>query len=475
MSESLQPSLQETVLAVLAFDDKYGGLIASQVVPEQFDGVYNEVASAVLTYRRRHNTAPGRAHLEDLFSRAKLDPSDRKTHALRRTLVNLSMLAEGVNAEYVTGRVQDFVRAQRLKTALLQANDRYLQGGDEAVSEVEGILSGALQFRSQTLDAGTFLNEVGKSAVFSTKENGARLLGIPELDQYGIGPTPKRMLLYVAPKNSGKSWFCVHVGRQCLIQKDRILHVSLEMGEQELLDRYFQSFFGIASRAGQFTKTILEFDDLERFVRFKARKVSPKLDFGDPKIQSILRGKVASWNTRFSRLNIKEFFTGSLTIRELKGYLDYLEMVHKFVPTILIVDYPDLFAISKQDYRLSLGRIFVELRGLGVERNMAVVVPTQAGRGSIGAKRVDSTNVTEDISKVFTADTVITYSQTEAELGRGLARLGVDHARNAPKGQRVLITQSYTTGQYVLQSTMLNNAYWEQMKVSDGEAGTEDV
>jgi len=76
--------------------------------------------------------------------------------------------------------------------------------------------------------------------------------------------------------------------------------------------------------------------------------------------------------------------------------------------------------------------------------------------------------VTEDISKVFTADTVLTYSQTVAEARLGLGRISVDHARNAPKGAMILLSQAYSVGQYVLQSTSLTNAYWERWETLGG-------
>ncbi len=474
VQEKLTESLQESLLAVLAFDDKHGALVAAQVVPENFDGLYHEIATAVLAYRKRYSKPPGRVHLEDLFSRAKLNPSDRKTHALRRTLVNLAAQAEAINAEYVVTRTQDFIRAQKLKTALLEANERYLQGGDDFVSEVETILHGALRYRQTTLDAGTFLNEIEKSALFQQRSESTYALNIPELDKLGIGPTAKQLLLYIAPKNTGKSWWCVHVGRQALLQKARVLHITLEMSEAEVQNRYYQNFFGLATRPDQFTKSILEFDELDRLTGFKSRKNKPRLDFTDPSIKKILRGNVQQWNARFKRLVIKEFPSGTLTMSQLRGYLDYLELVQKFIPNVLIVDYPDLFAVRHADYRLALGQIFVELRGLASERNLALVVPTQTGRASIGAKRVNSSNVTEDISKVFTADIVLAYSQTEAEERLGLARLSVEHARNAPKGAIILLSQAYSIGQFVLQSSrMPNNVYWEKLKDVTGEDAPE--
>lgn len=482
VAEKLTESLQESVLAVLTFNDKFGALIAAQVTPENFDGIYNQIAGPVLAYRKRYGKAPGEAHLEQLFSRAKLEPSDRKTHALRRTLFNLASYADTLNAEYVAHRAQDFVRSQKLKTALLAANERYTQGGDEAVSEVEGILNKALRFRETTLDAGSWLKDVDKALAFTHRaQEDFYALGIPQLDQMGIGMFPKQLLLYLAPKGSGKTHFCVHCGRQGVLQGAHVLHVSLEMDEARVLSRYYQSFFGIARRPGQVTRAAFELDELERLTGIKIKRGKPKLDFTEPGIRKILRNKVKRWGARFDRLMIKSFPSGTLTMAQLRGYLDYLELTHKFIPNILLVDYPRLMRQDADNLRITLGQTVVDLRGLADERNMALVAPSQSNREGIGARRVSSKNASEDITSVFTADTVLSYSQTEAEQKLGLARLQVEHARDEATGTQLLLSQSYATGQYFVDSTMLSSMYWESLKELSGEdpdqgddSGTED-
>jgi DNA primase len=82
--------------------------------------------------------------------------------------------------------------------------------------------------------------------------------------------------------------------------------------------------------------------------------------------------------------------------------------------------------------------------------------------------------VSEDISKVNTADTVLTYSQTEQEHRVRMARLYVDYARNAERGTTILMSQSYATGQYVLDSALMQNVYWERLKQVTGEDVDQD-
>jgi hypothetical protein len=271
--------------------------------------------------------------------------------------------------------------------------------------------------------------------------------------------------------NSGKTWACIHVGKQALVQRKKVLHISNEVDEDVMTGRYYQALFAASTRPDKYDKTFLEFDKLGRLAGFRTRKVSPKWDFSAPSARRELRKKLQPWGTRLGRLCVKRFPSGSLTMSQLEAYLDFLESEHKFIPQVLIIDYPDLMAQDVKNYRISLGRTFVDIRGLLGERSIAGFTPTQGNRASIKASRVSSDMVAEDITKVNTADNVLTYSRTEAEKRLGLARLHVAHARNGRDGDVIIITQSYTTGQYVLDSALMQQAYWTQL---EGEEGDDD-
>lgn len=463
----LPASLQESLLAALVFDDKFGTIISGQVGPQHFDGPYREVAEKVLAYRRKYQRPPGQAHLDDLFG-TSLAESNKRAPRLRRILFGLVAVAEGLNAEYVAAQVQTFIRRQQLKAAVINAGARIQQGGDELVTDVEGILHEALRFRQHTLDSGTFLNDP-KGLSFLDSAGLTYSLGIPELDRLGIGPAPKELLLYIAPKGSGKSWFSVHCGRLGFINRHRVLHVTLELREDKVIGRYYQSLFSVAQWSGKQSRAVLEFDSLKRFSGLSIEKYNPKLSLDDPNIRTLLRSKMKPWGVRMGSLVVKEFPTGSLTLGQLSGYLDHLELIHRFIPNIIIVDYPDLMFIDPRDYRNSLDVLYKGLRGIAGERNCAMIAPTQSNRDSLKASRTGSHMVAEDIRKVNTSDVVLAYSRTEAEKRLGLARLHVEHARDAEDGQTVLMSQSYATGQYVIQSAMMQGNYWQALQELSGE------
>lgn len=471
--DDLPPSLQESILAALLFDEKSGAAIAAQVTPALFDEGYREIAERALAYRRRYRRAPGRAHLDDLFGQL-LQPG--RAPRLRRLVFDLAELGEGINGEFVVARTQEFIRDQRFKAALVQANSRYEQGGEDRANDIEAIFSKAVRFRAQTLEAGTFLNDTSRSLKFFERSTSGISLGIPLLDTMGLMLRPGEQILYIGPKGSGKSWMCVNVGANALKQGYRVLHVSLEMYEESVAARYYQRIFAAGVRPDKFNKTYLDFDRLGRLAGFRTRTVAPKWDFSAPGAQRELKRRLRPWGARLGNLVVKHFRSGSLTVGQFESYLDYLELEEKFIPSVVIIDYPDLMQLDPKNLRITTGRTFVDLRGVAAARRFGLFTPTQGNRSTLGGKkRTRAGDVSEDISKVFTADYVLTYQRTEAEKRIGLARLEVEHARETWDGAQIVITQSYPTGQFVLQSALMQEqAYWNRMQEITGDRGDED-
>lgn len=138
----LGDALQESILATLIFDDQWGGLISEQVKAVHFDEVYRPIAEKVLAYRRKFKKPPGRTHLDDLLIDI-LGKGDRSNRT-KRVLVGLSQMEKDLNGEYVSGQLRTFLRKQQLKAALLGAAERFDQGGEDIISDLETILRDAL-------------------------------------------------------------------------------------------------------------------------------------------------------------------------------------------------------------------------------------------------------------------------------------------------------------------------------------------
>jgi hypothetical protein len=472
VTETAPRPLQESILAALIFNDRAGAAIAAQVIPAYFDDSYRNIAERVLTYRRKYGKAPGAAHLDDLFDKHLFD---QKSHT-RQLVMDLAGLARGINADYVLSRTNQFVREQNIKAALVASNMRWEQGGDDLAPSVEDILYKALRFKAETFDAGARLNDTKRVLKFLDRNTAEGIpFGIPELDRFGIALRPTEMTLYVGGKGTGKSWACVHVGKQAIKLGDKtVLHLSCEMSEELTIERYIQSLFSAATDPDSFEQSIFRFTRTGQLEKIEIHKTKPQYHFHDPEIRQVIRGLIQPFGARLGNVIIKRFPSGMLTISELEGYLDFLDYEFKFQPDLLILDYPDLMAQDSKNYRITMGRTFVDLRGLLVARHMAGFFPTQSNRIGMKASKVTTDMISEDISKAFTADNVLTYSRTEEEKKRNLARLYVSHARGKRDGQTIVISQSYTTGQYVLQggSMLQTEAYWDVIKSNPNEDET---
>lgn len=458
---TLTENLQESVLTLLATNNKEGKIAAGLLRPDHFEDNYRDIATRILKYHKREGKSPGKEHLADLFDDvlAKSKPKRRKQYLF--VLDGIFNQAPGLNAKYVLSRISTFTRLQSLKAAWYESADILEQEGDDAIDEVERIWYKSLKAKDTAAPHGIFLDETSRALEFLDHTNNHYNSGIPAFDRVGLAPTPGNMLLFMAPYNKGKSWWAIHNGKLCLMQGANVLHVTNEMGALQVIQRYYQSWFAIPKRKEKYETTEFEFDELKRLTAFKTNIIKPRMSLNDPHIRKFLMDKVEDWGVKFKHLHVVDYAPGYLTVPMLESYIDYLELVHKWVPNVLIVDSPDNLRITGDDPRISIGRNYVDLRGLFVRRNLAGVVTTQGNRKSWDAATVKSSMVAEDASKFMVADMGIIYSQTKAEEEKNIARLYNDRNRNDEKGFEVIISQSYKSGQFILNSARMRKSYWD--------------
>lgn len=469
MADKLSGPLQESILCLLATNNQEGAIAAGLLSPKVFDQGYQDLAQRILVFRKTHNKAPGKEHLDDLVD----DIIGNKDHKARRATIRILEgvlgAAEGLNAKYVLSRINEFAKRQRLKSAILEAGDIYQAGRETLADEIEVVLQKALKPDIALFDVGLRLNEK-RALNFLTSMKADFKTGIPELDRVEVGPTYGQLLMLMAAKGVGKSWWCIDIGRRCIMQGAKVLHITLEMSEDLVSQRYYQNFFALGKRKEKFNVIEFELDRLNRLAGFNKLKRRVHMSLDSPRIDRYLNRKQRNWGTKLGRLVIKGFPTKSLSIPKLDAYLDMLEMQEKFIPNVLILDYPDLMWLDKKDIRVSIGWTVEEFRGLLQRRHLAGVAPTQTSKKGWEAETVKGSMVAEDASKFRTADQVLIYSRTAMEKSLGLARLHLEKNRNDEDGFDIVISQNYTTGQFILSSVRMSSTYHELL----GDNGSED-
>lgn len=461
----LSASLAENLLILLCFDDSNAKMIRAAVTPQMFESaVFREFAGVAVDFIDQYGVAV-KEHLPDHLDHILSGDDQRKAKAYRMLLDQLFMNRESINPEFVVSQLHAFVRQQTLKSGVIEAIEA-LDGGE--VERAELAIQTALKKQVVSFEPGTMLSDpkVIIGMLGDLEEPGFDL-GIKELDMAGIIPRRKELLLFIAPRGRGKSWFCTHVAKRARMARWSTAVITLEMSERRYTGRIIQSLFAVSKRRAEVELPRIKLAKSGEIIGFEQEDVDVLTLSKDRDVET-LSSKIATEFSRGRPIVVKQFPTQMLTIEMLEAWLEGLDRHARLAPDVLIVDYPDLMKHDAKNKRIELGQLFERLRGLAVERNMALICVTQGNRESERAEVVTGDMAAEDISKLATADTCLTYSQTRQEKQLGLARILAEKARNESDKFSVLITQAYEIGQFCLDSHIMQADYWEVVEKKDG-------
>jgi replicative DNA helicase len=469
---------EDDVLAVLCHAKLSAGKIVQVITPDMFSSRANQlIVEAIQKYYKEFQSPPG-GHIYDA-----MDHTIKRTGETGKLIVTVldrirSLInKENFNERFVVKNISEFIR----KSQLSQKAEKFAELVERnMLDEAEELLHKRLT-KVDVFSVGTYLHEGDKILAFLDENpDDVFPVGIKELDDAGVTPARGTEYLFMAPPKMGKSWHMVHCGKEAMVRGRNVLHISLENSESITGRRYVQALYALARGDAKGSTFIprLKRDEKGEISRAVRSEIVGRV-MGDHNRESI-RKRLNNLNSRGKGLVlIKRFPSGTLSVDQLDAYIHNLETVEGFFPDEVIVDYPDLMQIkSVENRRGELGRIFVDLRGIAVERDKAFVIATQSNRVSMTAKVITSDHASEDISKVATVDTLVTFNQTPYERRVNLARLYVAAARDAEDKFLVGIVQNYTHGQFCLDSwrysdesvqRMIEDAYGIQVAAEDEE------
>lgn len=469
MNDDLSKMSQENLLVLLAFDEKSCSLLSNIDIRLFGSDIYRNIASECVNYFKVWKQPVGN-HLPDLLE--KYLTNNEKSEIYKSVLINLNENKDKINKEYVLKSLDTFLDTQNLKLNICTAAD-YLQDG--RIAEAKQELSKSFKSNLSVFKHGIYFKDA-KSLSFLSKgeDKDSFYLGIPGLDKLGIIPARKEQFTLMALPNIGKSFFCIHAGKMAALQRKKVLHITLEMSEEKVAKRYMQSFFAISKNVESLQPHIIfKTSDEGKFMDVEEIKLEDVATFEKADIAQDIQKLIE--DLKRTELLIREFPTGFLTVDMFQSYLDALETSKGFVPDLFIIDYPDLMRIDGNNLRVDTGRIFRELRGIAMDRNMASVVVTQCNRSGEDIKILTRKHLAEDYSKVMTADNLVSLNQTTEEYEKGLARLYIDKGRNERKGDLIIISQNFSIGQFCLSSAKMSRKYSSFLQTSGSSKESESI
>lgn len=471
--ERLSVSLQENLLILLVFSDRASALIRNAVDPHLFSTqIYRDVVIRVYDYIDQYHKPPGE-HVADLLEE-KLGKDKPSSGLYIELLDAIHEQKDNINEEYALNQLGAFVRQQTLKSSIIRASEA-IQDGD--LDRAEEDLNAGLKTRLSLFAPGMSLAEGLRTAFAGQVRHDIVPTGIKELDEAHLGPARGEFHLFIGPPKRGKSWWLVHMTKRCILHRLKVIYVTLELSEGQIAQRMLQSLFSIARHKTKVPVSHLHSNEFGQLLRIERDVITGRLSIDDPSSRKAIEQKLGRLRGR-ENLVIKQFPAGMLTVRGLTNYLDMLERSASFQPDMLVIDYPDYMQLDPKNYRLEIGALYNDLRGVAVERNIGIIVASRSNREGTKARLITESHAAEDYSRIYTADTVLTYTQTPAEKDLGLARLFVSNTRVADRdGFVLLISQAYQIGQFCLESAAMADSYWghlEQATAANGQHAPEE-
>jgi KaiC/GvpD/RAD55 family RecA-like ATPase len=286
--------------------------------------------------------------------------------------------------------IESFCKNRALADAVLSAVELIEKGN---YGEVEKRVREAILISLQT-NLGTNYFEDPRARLLSIKDkNGQISTGWKTVDDklYG-GINRGEITIWCAGSGVGKSLFLQNQALNLVRLGLNVVYISLELSE------------GL---------TAMRMDSMLTDVG--TREIFRNLDAVEIKV------KQAGFKS--GDLYVKQIPQGS-TCNDIKVYLKNYEIERQKRPDVLVIDYLDL--VFPNNKKINPSDLFVkdkfvteEMRGLAVERNMVCITASQLNRSATQEQEHDHSMIAGGISKIQTADNVISIFASAAMKERG--------------------------------------------------------
>ena len=448
-----ESNLQLELLALLSFHDKEGEQVRAAFDLELYDQKpIQRLAKKIYSFYDNFHTAP-KTHIGDIFKDFMVGEQRPLYEDLYSRLMEMK---DNVNVEYTLSKFNEFLSRQVLSKGIEEAYGAMENGNLE---EAKKILNTASKHSATFTDLGLDIAD-SPEAIYKEQPDREFTTGIAELDMREFYPARQELMLIIGLMGKGKTWMLVHMGVHNLRMKKKILHISLEMGSRKVAERYIRSLFKLTHNKGA-SVPITNISATPTGDYIFSERVETRPGMWDADTKETLE---TSLSGQHNRLIIKEFPPRVLTIPRLEAYIDALEQQKAFIPDMLIVDYPDLFAFNpSKELRQEIGEVTMQLRRISKERNIAVIGVSQSNRGGASKDVLTEKDLSEDFSKGFTADRIASFNRTEEEEDKNVARIRVLKNRDNARPGDVIIAQALDIGQFSVASVM-HSEYYDNLK-----------
>ena len=410
MSETLTQygtNFQSKILTSLLTDVKYTKQILDIIEISYFDSDSNKfIIKNIKEYFKKYKTNPTMEALKVLID--DVDNDVLKT-SIVDSLRNAWQHRESPDLEFVKEKSLEFCKNQVVKNAIMESVELL---ESQRYDEIKTIIDDAMKAGVETDIGHEYITGLEERLTKQTR------LCLPTQwdsvnDLMDGGLAGGELGVIVAPAGIGKSWTLQALGAHAVAKGKTVVHYTLELNAQYVGLRYDTIV------SGQPTGNL-------QYYKEEVMKAIGKLK---------------------GELIIKYYPTRTASVNTLTAHLQQCEM-RGIKPDMVIVDYADIMKSTQHfnEKRHQLGHIYEELRGMAGEFDIPVWTASQANRSALEEDVIGAEKVSEDYSKVMTADFVMSMSRKVEDKIANTGRFHVIKNRFGPDGITFPATINTNTG-----------------------------
>ena len=433
MSESLVQygtSFQSKLIVSLMMNVKFMKTIIDILDVSYFDSDANKfLVKSIKEYFVKYKSSPTIEALKVMIDDIQADVLKTSVvDSLRQVWTH----REATDLEFVQEKALEFCKNQVMKNAIMQSVDLLEQQNyDQIKSMIDGAMKAGVE-RDIGHEYITGLEERLSSTTRVTQPT--KWDSVNELMDGGLAGGELGVI--VAPAGIGKSWTLQALGTEAIKQGKTVIYYTLELNAQYVGLRYDTIISGQPTGNLQFYK-----EDVMKAI-----------------------GKLKG------ELIIKYYPTRTASVNTLIGHMQQCEM-QGIKADMVLVDYADIMKSTSNftEKRHQIGHVYEELRGMAGEFDIPIWTASQANRSSLEEDVIDASKVSEDYSKVMTADFVMSMSRKVEDKIAHTGRFHVIKNRFGPDGITFPATINTNTGTIEIYDTNTHGGKETQGKMNNAD------
>jgi len=258
---------------------------------------------------------------------------------------------------------------------------------------------------------------------------------------------------FFGPAARGKSHWLWLTSEEALKHGCKVLHITLEMTENEMIRRAWPSLTGHPKTTQEVKWATFEQNDEGLYEIIQHEREKKGID-----LENILAFQ-KKLKRLFRKGNVKILRPlEPINVSWLEVTCDNLYHYDNFVPDVIVIDYADYMVPDKGfknvEGRERLNNIWVGLRQFAIRKNIAIITASHTAKVTFESD-IKTSHASEDIRKINNVTMAIGLNQTKKEQEMNIMRLGLMEIREGRAvHEQVVVTQCLDVGRPCLNSKM---------------------